>query len=239
MTFYGIGTGPGDPELLTLKAARILRSVQRIFYVAGPSTRESLSRVIASAAGKEAEGKLRKLEFSMAHDMADRRHSWQANAQAIAAELGAGENCAFATIGDPMLYSTFVYILPLVKELIPNLAVEVVPGITSFQAAAAAGAFPLAMNDEILSIIPAWHSDTLERPAAADADTAVFLKTYRSRDAAVDFSARHYKGDFLYAVKVGRPEERFCTNRALLKDLPEEYLSLIISKKRKANDGLD
>lgn len=238
MVFYGIGMGPGDPELMTLKAAEIIHSVPRVFYVSGQADRESVSRMIVSSAGNGVDKKLRGLSFSMKKSITDRRESWQKNAAIIVKSLKNHHECAFATIGDPMIYSTFINVLPLIKKLLPELEVKVIPGITSFQAAAAKQIIPLAMNDEILTIIPAWKTPTLQRSAVSDSDTTVFLKAFKNCSGVLDFSRKNHAGEFLYASRIGLPDEKFVNEKMDSSEMPEEYLSLIISRKRKLNDGL-
>lgn len=239
MILYGIGVGPGDPGLLTLKAAEVLRLVHRVFYVRGPASRDSISQAVVGSLDENFGAKLQGLTFSMARDMDDRRESWRTNARIIADALEDGHDCAFATIGDPMIYSTFVNVLPLVKKLIPELRAEVVPGITSFQAAAARKILPLAMNDEVLTIVPSWRPQILRRAAVTDADTTVFLKTYKSRSEAADFARKNHAGESLYAERVGHPDEALYDKEAIPAEAADEYLSLLISRKRKHSDGLD
>ncbi len=238
MVFYGIGIGPGDPELITLKAAEIIHSVPRIFYVSGQGNRESVSRMIVSSAGKGVDERLQGLRFSMKKSIDERRESWQKNATIIVESLKKHHECAFATIGDPMIYSTFINVLPPIKKILPELEVKVIPGITSFQAAAAEQIIPLAMDDEILTIVPAWKAPTLQRSAVSDSDTTVFLKAFKNCSSVLDFSRKNHTGEFLYASRIGLPDEKYVTEKMDSSEMLEEYLSLIISRKRKLNDGL-
>lgn len=239
MKFYGVGVGPGDPGLLTLRAVDILRSVGKIFHITGSASRKSVSLSVLSSLGDAIEEKCQGLMFSMEREISKRRDSWQKNAEIIAGELEKRHDCAFSTIGDPMIYSTFVSILPLVKTLLPDLEIEVVPGITSFQAAAARAVFPLVMNNEILTIIPAWNSDILQSSAVQEADTAVMLKTYRSRKEVAEFISENHEGEFLYASRVGLSDEQQLNSLKAFKEAPEEYLSMVISRKRRLTHGLD
>ncbi len=239
MKFYGIGVGPGDPNLLTLRAVEVLKEVERIFYIAGSAGRKSVSLSVVASLGKDIEAKCEPLVFSMAKDIPKRHEAWKKNAQIIAAALDDGLECAFSTIGDPMLYSTLVYVLPILKNLVPHLEIEVIPGITSFQAAAARAAMPLAMNDEILTIVPAWKKDILQNPALQESDTTVMLKTYNCRKEVADFIAENHSGEFLYASRIGLAEEKCQSNLKEFLNAPLEYLSMIISRKQRFSDGLD
>jgi precorrin-2/cobalt-factor-2 C20-methyltransferase len=233
--FYGVGVGPGDPSLLTLKAAECLRKSDRIFYVEGRNSKESISRSVVLSLGEGIESKLEGLLFSMAPEMEKRRASWRRNADHIVSALNSGETCAFATIGDPLIYSTFVYILPYIEEDIPGLKTEIIPGITSFQAAAAKCGIPLVMDDEILALVPAWKEEYMDRVNGMGPDTVVCLKTYRTRNAVAGKLRDHHTGEFLYASRVGHRDEKLIIDPRELEGLPEEYLSLIISRKTPYN----
>ncbi|RLW70240.1 MAG: hypothetical protein B6D68_01100, partial [spirochete symbiont of Stewartia floridana] len=97
MKFYGIGVGPGDQGLLTLRAVEALREVKRVFYIAGPDGRESVSLSVVASLGKDIEAKCRPLVFSMAKDIPNRHESWKKNAGIIAEALHNGLDCAFST----------------------------------------------------------------------------------------------------------------------------------------------
>jgi precorrin-2/cobalt-factor-2 C20-methyltransferase len=175
---YGIGVGPGDPELLTIKAARILGRVTAVFAASSSKNDHSIAQAIV-APHLPPGARVTRLAFPMTRETATLETAWRANAAAMAAVLGTGRDAAFITLGDPLLYSTFGYVLPLVRELLPDLAVTIVPGITSFQAAAAATNTPLAVSGE--NLLVASGVDTPERleQALATADNAVILKAYR------------------------------------------------------------
>lgn len=129
--FYGVGIGPGDPEYLTLKAVNVFRSVDVVFTVTGPNSDFSISEaVVRSVGGVKAE--FRKLVFSMSRDARTRQEQIEKNTAIIEGVLSRGLDCAFATLGDAMTYSTFGYILSLLLSRNPGLHAEVVPGVTSF-----------------------------------------------------------------------------------------------------------
>ena len=127
---YGVGIGPGDPRYLTLRAADVLRSVDVIFTVISQNASSSVSRSVVESL--EPRGEIHLQIFSMSRDKAVRAAQVQANADAIITELKAGRDCAFATLGDAMTYSTFGYVLEIIREAIPGVELEIVPGITSF-----------------------------------------------------------------------------------------------------------
>ncbi len=135
-TLYGIGVGPGDPELIPLKAVRILQHVNMIFTASSAKNEYSLAVKIAEP-HLPASAVIKTLSFPMTKDPEVTRLAWQGNAQAILDELQSGRDVAFLTLGDPLTYSTYGYILKHIQILAPDLTIVTVPGITSFQAAAA------------------------------------------------------------------------------------------------------
>ncbi|MYL84744.1 precorrin-2 C(20)-methyltransferase [Desulfovibrio aerotolerans] len=178
-TLYGLGVGPGDPELLTLKAARILGQVDTVFAASSSKNDYSIAAAIV-APHLPATAAVTRLPFPMTRDDAALATAWAANAAAMAAVLADGRDAAFITLGDPLLYSTFGYVLPLLRALLPDLPVVVVPGITSFQAAAARTGQVLVESGENLLIASGVDEDGRLRRALAEADNAVILKAYRS-----------------------------------------------------------
>ena len=112
---YGVGIGPGDPRYLTLRAADVLRSVDVIFTVISQNASSSVSRSVVESL--EPRGEIHLQIFSMSRDKAVRAAQVQANADAIITELKAGRDCAFATLGDAMTYSTFGYVLEIIREI--------------------------------------------------------------------------------------------------------------------------
>lgn len=129
--FYGVGIGPGNPEYLTLRAVNVFRSVDVVFTVTGPNSDFSISEaVVRSVGGVKAE--FHKLVFSMSRDARTRQEQIERNTAVIEEALSRGQDCAFATLGDAMTYSTLGYILSLLLSRNPDLHTEVVPGITSY-----------------------------------------------------------------------------------------------------------
>lgn len=234
--FYGIGVGPGDPRLLTLRAVEVLRAVDAIFHVAGPRSRESISlKIVESVEG--CREKCEELVFSMSNNEAVRAASVQRAAARIAEVLREGRSCAFATIGDPLIYSTFSYVQRVLRQLLPTVAIEVVPGITSFQAAAARSGSVLVEDEEVLTVVPRWRDDERHRAALAAADTAVALKTYHERNDALAAIERHMQPEaLLYAARVGQAAERIESRLDAIRREPIDYLSLIVARRHGSHD---
>jgi precorrin-2/cobalt-factor-2 C20-methyltransferase len=178
-TLYAVGVGPGDPDLLTLKAVKVLGRVGVVFAAASTKNDYSLSLSIA-APHIRADTPVVRLGFPMTRDPAILEAAWRANAQRVIERLSQGEDAAFITLGDPMTYSTFLYLWRTMQSLDPDMAVEIVPGVSSIHAAAAAAGFGLAESGQNLAILSGVDEPDRLRQALEACDSAVILKAYRS-----------------------------------------------------------
>lgn len=150
--FYGVGVGPGDPELLTQKATRLIRECD-VLAIPQHDPEKCFAYRIACDAVPEAKDKpLLCVDMPMTRDTALREAAYEAGARAITAELLSGRSVVFITLGDPSVYSTFAYLAEKVGA--KGWPVRWVPGVPSFCAAAAALGEPLCINREELHIIP-------------------------------------------------------------------------------------
>ena len=152
---YGVGVGPGDPELITVKALRLIREAE-VIAVPGRKAEESVAYRIADAAAGGLEDKeLVAVYMPMVNDREVIEEEHQKAASRLEEYLDMGKNSVFLTEGDPSVYSTFGYLRKILEE--DGYTVETVPGVTSFCAAAARLGIPLAEWDEPLHILPAAH----------------------------------------------------------------------------------
>ena len=229
-TLYGVGIGPGDPQYLTLRAADVLRSADVVFTVISPNAESSTSRAVVEYL--KPRGEIRLQVFSMSRDKAVREEQVRANAEAIIAELRAGRDCAFATLGDAMTYSTFGYVLKIIRRAIPDLNLEIVPGITSFATLAAKAGAVLVENLEQLRVIPSFRSDMAETLDFPKGSTTILLKTYRSRKALLDRLAREENVEIVYGEQLAMEGQTLLTDVDAIRERSEEYLSLIMVKKQ-------
>ena len=229
--FYGIGTGPGDPGLLTLKAAQRLRQVNVIFAAAAREKKSFAGGVIDALGDCPAQRV--SLPFTMAKAMADREQQWVSNAKTIVNELEKGHDCAFVTIGDPLLYSTYSYLLREIIALLPEVEVETIPGIMAFQDLASRFNLPTVEDRESLLITPAWGRDKKFSAKLEQADTVVLMKTSASRpDLMSELDKAGFDGELLYGAQLGQEREDIRKGAAAIEEAPDEYLSLIIAKRR-------
>ena len=176
-TFIGIGVGPGDPELITIKAVKALKAVDIIFVPKSHAKKPSmaLSMVKQILAERKKPAQIVELVFPMTKDELNNRKLWVENAAIVAAKAKKSD-VAFITLGDPMLYSTFLYLYECVKETYPEIELEIIPGVTSVTAAAASSKLPLAEKEEVVTIIPSDLDPAHIEDAAKHADNLVFMK---------------------------------------------------------------
>lgn len=152
---YGAGVGPGDPELMTLKAVRLIRE-NDVIALPGPDAKETVAYQIAVQAVPELKEKaLLSVDMPMTHNKEEMNRNHEKAADIIEAYLKEGKNVVFLTLGDPTIYSTYLYVQK--RILNRGYQTELVSGITSFCAAAARTGTSLVEWDEQLHILPAVH----------------------------------------------------------------------------------
>ncbi|TAN43314.1 MAG: precorrin-2 C(20)-methyltransferase [Nitrospirae bacterium] len=233
---YVIGVGPGDPELLTLKAVRLLKEAPCICVPKGREEGSSLALSIVEKAvdlkGKEiieAHFPMRKTKLQGHAEELDAK--WQGTVDVVSKKLLSGVNMVFITIGDPTFYSTFFYLYDKLLELIPLLNIEFVPGISSINASASRAKLCLALADEKIAVLPATYTDGI-RETLEKFDTVVLMKVHR-----VFFLVRELLGDMglldkaHYIVRAGMADERIFDDLRTVKEEDLNYFSLIVVKK--------
>jgi precorrin-2/cobalt-factor-2 C20-methyltransferase len=228
--FYGIGVGPGDNELLTVKAVRIIKEVDCIFAPRADSKGSSLALDIVADV---CEGK-RVVEqvYPMVRDKAKLEAAWMASANEIKREIESGNNVAYLTIGDPLTFSTYCYLLQQLSKIIPSQNIHTIPGITSYNAAASLANFSLIEQNEKLAIIPVSEDVDELRPILNSFDTVILMKVAKKLDEVIMLLEEMELIDkSLFASYIGFKNEFITRDLLSLKGGGKGYLSVIIVRK--------
>ena len=166
--------GPGDPELLTIKGLRALREADEVFVPVADTG--EVGRAEATVREYLEEGRIKRLLFALSDDIEARERNWTNAARRVSEHLQSGKTCAFATIGDPNVYSTFTYLARTVRKIEPDIEVETVPGITALQDLASRSGTVLLEGDERLALLPFTAGEEPLREALAGFETVVCYK---------------------------------------------------------------
>ncbi len=229
-TLFGVSIGSGDPKYLTVRAVEVLREASVIFTVISQNATNSVSLEVVNSV--QPQGDVRVQVFSMSRDATVRFAKVQENVAEIVACLQQGQDCAFATLGDALTYSTFGYVLKSIKEILPDVQVEIVPGITSFATLAAKSGQVLVENKEMLRVIPSFSSDAAEQLTFPENSTTILLKTYHSRDALIERLRQEEHIEVIYGEYLGMENEAILHDLEQIQNRTDTYLSLMMVKKK-------
>lgn len=231
--FYGIGVGPGDAGYLTKKALDALAASQVICVPKSKAERESVALQTAKP-HLPPEALIEELLFPMTRDEAVLKQHWQEAAQRVAQLLKEYSAVSFLTIGDPLLYSTFSYLLQYLQELAPGVKTEIIPGISSINAAAALLQVPLVESNERLAVIPVPVGKDEFKELSRYVDTVVLLKVSAAYDETLALLDESGFNQEVYLVsRVGGKDEFFTNDPYAYRGQKIDYLSLLIAKRRR------
>ncbi len=186
--FYAVGAGPGAADLLTLRAVEVLKTSQVIICPRSASTRNSLALEIISDFVSDQE--VIEHVYPMSRNENEIRESWTKAAILIAVHCLRGRTVSQVTLGDPHVYSTCAYVLPLLNERLGVDRIHVVPGITAFQACAARFIQPLATQEDRLMLMPGSDIEEVEK-SLERCETLVLYKAGRNLGAVFALLKRH------------------------------------------------
>ena len=229
---YGIGVGPGDPDLMTIKAVNTLKEVDIVFTAA--STKNDFSLAVNIADKFIPEGStIETLYFPMTKDLDVSDKAWKENADRIAEILSTGKNAAFLTLGDPMTYSTFGYILKYMQRDYPGESIEIIPGITSYQAAAARTKTILVEGEESLLLTSGAFGGERIR-GLKNIENIALLKAYKNvGDITLALEEKNMLKRSFGISKCGREGEEIISDIRELAKRDPDYWTLILAKQSK------
>jgi precorrin-2/cobalt-factor-2 C20-methyltransferase len=242
MTTYGklIGAslGPGDPELITRRAWAALQSGARWLYPVKKAEESSYALSIVERGGIAVPADAEELVFPMTRDAGILAKAWARAATRTVELLAEGRDLVFLVEGDASTFATFGHLARVVRELVPEVAVETIPGVCSFAAAAAASGTTLAEEDETLAVIPAAYGVDIIDHLLDEFDTLVLMKVKPLVDEVIDLlEQRGLLATSCFIEKVGAPDERVVRDVASLKGEKVNYLSLMLVQNPKRMRG--
>ncbi|HHT9107971.1 MAG TPA: precorrin-2 C(20)-methyltransferase [Candidatus Wunengus sp. YC63] len=230
--FYGIGLGPGDPELLTLKALNTIQTTDCIFVPKSDTKEDSLALDIVKdyVKGKRVIEQI----YPMTKDKQTLNAAWLKAAEEIHNEVKKGYNAVYLTLGDPMTFSTYIYLLRHLNTMLPEKAIHTIPGITSYNAAACAANYPLLTGDERLAVIPIPKDISELRPILESFDTVVMMKVAKKLDEVIQLlEDMKLFENALFASYIGQKDAYITCDIVSLKGSGRGYMSVLIVRRRK------
>lgn len=218
-TLYGIGVGPGDKELLTIKA---VRAIENSSVIVAPSAFEGGDSIALETAKEYIKDGTEVVIKHFPMGKIDREEKAKEAYSFIEEKLREGKNVSFLTIGDPYVYSTYIHMLKHMEER--GFNVETIPGITSFCAAASLVDRTLVVGDNPLMILPATRVKDIK-----DEKYVVVMKVYKHEEVVVDILEE--KGfDYIYVSRAGREGQLILTDKEQIKS-SRDYMSLILASR--------
>ncbi len=229
---YGVGIGPGDPKLLTLKAKEVLNQVGTIFVPKASEDGKSCARSIVEAVTLGDKNFI-ELTFPMSKNKNKLQAYWLDAARIVAGELKKSKVAAFVTIGDPFIYSTYIYLLETLRKNFPCVETETIPGISAFGAAAASIGLPLLKGNEKMAVFPVSNNLKGLKEALQEFDTVVLMKIGSKLGSVIHLLKKmKLLNSSVLVSRAGLVDERIIRDLASLKDNNLGYLSVIIVTSR-------
>jgi precorrin-2/cobalt-factor-2 C20-methyltransferase len=234
---YGIGIGPGDPELITVKGARIISKCEHVFVPKAKVQTQSLAlRISRSYIDKNAN--VHELLFPMTSNQAELNSKWNASAETILETLKQGKDACFLTLGDPLLYSTYIYLIRSLKAIKPDIKIVTIPGIMALSAAASLTDFPLGQGKENVTIVPTADDLASIKDALSSGGTIVLMKIGKRLRAILDLlEEAGVIDDAVFISRAGQKDQRIETNLKKLKAADDKagYMSIMLVHAKKEN----
>lgn len=225
----GVSLGPGDPELITRQAWSLLKKPGHWTYPVKNSKSPSYALDIVMRAGLSLPATYTPLLFPMTHDAEKLAKHWFQAARTVLDILNRGEDVLFLVEGDASTYSTFGHLSRTVQSLNDAVQIEIIPGVASFNAAAAQLQTPLADADDTIAVIPAGYGLEMIDRLLQDFDTLVLLKVKpQLEDILSLLEQRQLIQHCRFIEKAGCPDERIVTDVSELRGETVNYLSLLL-----------
>ena len=233
-----VGCGPGDPDLLTVKAVKAIQNADIIMCPTSKEGKPSIAfSVISSILDKTKNQEIVNLVFPMTKDKETLESTWEKNSKILAKGVLAGKNVVYITIGDPYLYSTWIYLHREISKNYPGIKITVIPGIVSMFTFASKVGISLAEGAEKFSVIPSCYDLSQVKEIAKNSDTMVFLKDGRYFDQVIELLKESgFSDDSIFAIGQDLDTENEIVKKLTLgevtKDtLTSKYFSILVVKR--------
>ena len=237
-SLIGIGVGPGDPDLLTVKAVKAIQNADIIMCPASNEDRPSIAlSVVSSIIDESKNQKIIKLIFPMTKDKDVLKQTWKRNAKIMAETVLSGKNVVYLTVGDPFLYSTWIYMHKDLKENYPDMNISVIPGIVSIFTFAAKVGVSVAEGAEKVAIIPSCYDLSSVKEIAKHSESMIFLKDGRYFDQVIKvLKESGFPDDSIFAIGQDLGTENEIIRKMTLGEvndgtLTTKYFSILVVKR--------
>ncbi|MDH3794868.1 MAG: precorrin-2 C(20)-methyltransferase [Nitrosopumilus sp.] len=234
----GIGVGPGDVELLTVKAAKAIQNADIIMCPASSKDRPSIAlSVVSPIIDKSLNQKIVKLIFPMTKDKDVLEDTWKRNAKIMAETVLTGKNVVYLTVGDPYLYSTWIYMHKDLKENYPDIDISVIPGIVSIFTFASKVGVSIAEGAEKVAIIPSCYDLSSVKEIAKHSESMIFLKDGRYFDKVIEvLKESGFPDNSIFAIGQDLGTENEIVRKMTLGEvndssLTTKYFSILVIKR--------
>lgn len=225
----GVSLGPGDPGWITRRAWEVLNGSAHWAYPVREPGQSSYALDIVRRSGLQVPTNASELIFPMTHDPATLARAWARAALQVCTRLNNGEDVAFLVEGDATTYATFSHLSGAVQAEMTAVEVETIPGVTSFNAAAACLGWPLAKAEERFAVLPAGYDIATLEQLLPEFDTLVLLKVKPILPELIELLQRHgLAGNCAFVERAGTADERTVTDPEQMRGLQAHYLSLLL-----------
>ena len=233
-----VGCGPGDPELLTVKAVNAIKNADVIMCPTSKEGKPSIAlSVVSSLIDQNKKPEIVNLVFPMTKDKDILENTWQKNSQIIAESIFSGKKVVYLTVGDPYLYSTWIYLHREISVKHPDINITVIPGIVSMFTFASKIGISLAEGAEKMAVIPSCYDLSKVKEIAKNCDTMIFLKDGRYFDQVINLLREAgFSKDSIFAIGQDLDTDKEIVKKLTLGQVTEDtitskYFSIMVVKR--------
>ena len=233
-----VGCGPGDPELLTVKAVNAIKNADVIMCPTSKEGKPSIAlSVVSSLIDQDKKPEIVHLVFPMTKDSDTLKNTWEKNSQIIAESSLSNKKVVYLTVGDPYLYSTWIYLHREISIKHPEIKINVIPGIVSMFTFAAKVGISLAEGAEKMAVIPSCYDLSQVKEIAKNCDTLIFLKDGRYFDQVISLIREAgFSDDSIFAIGQDLDTDHEIVRKLTLGEVTQDtltskYFSIMVVKR--------